>query len=444
MKLPNPLKVDRSTTEDFGYVYYFRIVAAAALLSVIGNITAYALDELPLGVIWVIHALPPLIAVLMLHTFATIRASFMGAVRRDPTTRPAAPWAHLPRGERVAAWFRSWNFVELALAVTLALLVGAVLVITLAVSFVSLAVVGEMAGWHGRVAWALPLMLDLPAFAATIGFLKAGHRMSQEASSIELDLDAPTSSPVAVDAPVMAAVRVSAGPSMTAGHDRADSTGGHPVIGVSRAVLGTVIPSVTDTADDAAVDALDTADATLAAGVQDTVKPLSRPADQRVVSLSVSVQDSADTADADVQDTADDTFDDGVQDGADIFADTAVDTGDTAADTLADTAPAGVQDTESEVFDDGVRDRADTSEDMLDMASVTARVIAEVGTTADTAVVERVLELALDGMSARRISDALAPEGPSRTPIAAWVRAAKEQPVYSAALAGRRQLVAVD
>ena len=56
----------------------------------------------------------------------------------------------------MAAWLRSWNLVELALAVTLALLVGAVLVITLAVSFVSLAVVGEMAGWHGRVAWALP------------------------------------------------------------------------------------------------------------------------------------------------------------------------------------------------------------------------------------------------------------------------------------------------
>ncbi len=207
MKLPNPLKVDRSTTEDFGYVYYFRIVAAAALLSVIGNITAYALDELPLGVIWAIHALPPLIAVLMLHTFATIRASFMGAVRRDPTTRPAAPWAHLPFGQRVAAWLRSWNLVELALAVTLAVLVGAVLVITLAVSFVSLAVVGEMAGWHGRVAWALPLMLDLPAFAATIGFLKAGHRMSQEASAVELlddhrrhadelGPDTPTSSPV--------------------------------------------------------------------------------------------------------------------------------------------------------------------------------------------------------------------------------------------------------
>lgn len=324
------------------------------------------------------------------------------------------------------------------------------------VSFVlSFAALRDMAVLYGEMstslAWLVPLIIDAVILAATLAVVVAEAEMRLDREEMARAAELAEASVTTDSGVTVAAVRVSAGPSMTAGHDRADSTGGHPVIGVSRAVLGTVIPSVTDTADDAAVDALDTADDTLAAGVQDTVKPLSRPADQRVVSLSVSVQDSADTADADVQDTADDTFDDGVQDGADIFADTAVDTGDTAADTgdtaadtLADTAPAGVQDTESEVFDDGVRDRADTSEDMLDMASVTARVIAEVGTTADTAVVERVLELALDGMSARRISDALAPEGPSRTPIAAWVRAAKEQPVYSAALAGRRQLVAVD
>ncbi|WOC14309.1 helix-turn-helix domain-containing protein [Gordonia sp. MP11Mi] len=181
-KMPHPFKLDPGA-EDYGYVYYFRVIAAAAGLSVIGNIAAYAVSDLPYGAVWAIHGLPPLIAVLMIHMFSTIRASFMGSIRRDPTTRPASPWTGLPWREKV----RSWSFGDLALASALALLVTAVVAITLAVSFVSLAKVGAMAGWDGRASWALPLMLDLPAFAATIGFIKAGHRIAEDESGDALD-----------------------------------------------------------------------------------------------------------------------------------------------------------------------------------------------------------------------------------------------------------------
>ncbi|GAC78771.1 Protein of unknown function [Gordonia malaquae] len=320
------------------------------------------------------------------------------------------------------------------------------------VSFVlSFAALRDMAVLYGEMstslAWLVPLIIDAVILAATLAVVVAEAEMRLDREEMARAAELAEASVTTDSGVTVAAVRMSAGPSMTPGHDRADSTGGHPVVGVRR--------TVTDTADDTVVDTLDTAADTPAAVVQDTVIPLSRPADQRVDSPSVSVQGSADTADTGVLDTADDIFDDDVQDEADTFDsavqdivsggvkaanDTAVDTG----ETVADTATAGVQDTADDTFDGGARDDADTSADTLDLASVTARVIAEVGTTADTAVVERVLELALDGMSARRISDALAPEGPSRTPIAAWVRAAKEQPVYSAALAGRRQLVAVD
>ncbi|OBA67776.1 DUF2637 domain-containing protein [Gordonia sp. 852002-10350_SCH5691597] len=184
-KLPNPFRLAPGR-EDYGYTYYFWVVFGAALLSVVGNVTAYAVDELPYWVVWIIHGLPPVIAVLMLHMFSSIRASFMGAIRRDPSIRPASPYSGLTRRERL----RSWSVADLALAFVLALLVGAVVAIALAVSFVSLAAVGEMAGWEGRIAWALPLMLDLPAFAATIGFIKSGHRIAADevvASAVTID-----------------------------------------------------------------------------------------------------------------------------------------------------------------------------------------------------------------------------------------------------------------
>lgn len=168
---------------DYGRRYYLGVIAGAAALSVAGNVLAHAVDELDPAVVLFIHAIPPLIAVQMIHMVATIRTSFMGSIRRDPLTRPTArAWPPLPGVfQRVKRWFRSWSYGDLILATVLVTLTSVTLVVTLGVSAVSLATVGEMAGWEGRVSWALPLMLDLPALIATLGFIKARHRMGEDA-----------------------------------------------------------------------------------------------------------------------------------------------------------------------------------------------------------------------------------------------------------------------
>lgn len=112
------------------------------------------------------------------------------------------------------------------------------------------------------------------------------------------------------------------------------------------------------------------------------------------------------------------------------------------------TTDGGVRDTEmsvtadtSPVMDTGVKAAVmDTGDGTgLDLSAVTVAVIAEVGTSAEPAIVERALRLGLDGLSARRISEAMAPDGPSRTPVAAWLKAAKQRSDYATAIrVGRR------
>ncbi|MGP3707047.1 hypothetical protein [Gordonia paraffinivorans] len=175
--------------EDYGRRYYLGVIGGAAVLSVAGNVIAFGVEELPFKVALFIHAIPPVIAVLMIHMVATIRTSFMGSIRRDPLTRPTIrAWPPLPGVfQRVKRWFRSWSYGDLILATVLVTLTSVTLVVTLGVSAKSLATVGEMAGWKGLVSWSLPLMLDLPALIATLGFIKARHRMGEDARAAEAE-----------------------------------------------------------------------------------------------------------------------------------------------------------------------------------------------------------------------------------------------------------------
>ncbi|MDV6312099.1 hypothetical protein R3Q15_09410 [Gordonia amicalis] len=187
--------------EDYGRRYYLGVIAGAAALSVVGNMLAFAVDELDPAVVLFIHAIPPLIAVLMIHMVATIRGSFMGSIRRDPTTRQTTrAWPPLEGyGARFRRWLRSWSYGDVVLATVLITLTTVALVVTLGVSAVSLAAVGEMAGWEGRVSWALPLMLDLPALIATVGFIKAGHRRSEDARAAAVEDEAHEADQAAVE-----------------------------------------------------------------------------------------------------------------------------------------------------------------------------------------------------------------------------------------------------
>ena len=386
-KMPNPFKLDPSV-DDYGYAYYFKILAAAALLSVAGNVAAYAVDALPQEVVWAIHGLPPLIAVLMIHTFSTIRASFMGSIRRDPADRPASPWA----GLRGRARLRSWSFADLALALVLVGLVGAVVAITLAVSFVSLAKVGEMAGWEDRAAWALPLMIDLPAFAATIGFIKADNRITEQERAT-----APQSADEA------------------GRHQVADGTAAHPLV---------VADTVADRHPTAVADLV----ADWPVGPVAVEPPVAGPVGG---GISTAVADMvADPPVADASPQVEPVADDPPLVVADRVADWSI-TPDPVADEPVAVDPPVVVDESADlppVADSSLDELADSVADEPpaagDLADLAERVHAATGTTKPVEAVVRVLELSQEpDVSQRSISTEV---GVDRTLVSKWIKAADE------------------
>ncbi|WP_168700590.1 DUF2637 domain-containing protein [Gordonia paraffinivorans] len=134
------------------------------------------------------------------------------------------------------------------------------------------------------------------------------------------------------------------------------------------------------------------------------------------------------------EDTSEDTADTAVPDTEDSSLIAGTDTVDSAPEDTdaagADTSEADTEDT----ADSSAASVTDISEGAgLDVSAVAAWVVDEAGTTADPAVVERALRLSLQGLSVRKIVEALGPDGPSRTPVAGWIKAAKTRPDYAAA-----------
>ena len=398
--------------ETYGRGLYLGVLVFVSLLSVAGNaVYAYAAPEvsttsLSPGWAAAAHMIPPVTLLLVTEVLAMASAKFAG------------------RG-------RAW-----ALAGVIVIAAAA-----FALSFDALYEVAQMAKVRASLAWLVPVMLDVAIIVCTTLVLMASRQIQRDRAALLVARDAEDDTvTAALDSAVQAV------------HDTGDSG----VTDTADDSPSAVIPPVMDTAADTVTPVSWTPRVTPGQCVDDTragqshgpvtvdvravQDTLSQPADLGVDSVTAAV-DTAVT-------TVHDTRDTGVQDTAADSPSTVIATvTDTPRDTVTapvDTADDSVQDTADDTADDGVQDTptaavtdtADTALTAVGEASalrdVAAEVVAEVGTSTDVEVVERVLELALDGLSARRIADTLGPDGPSRTPVAAWVRAAKELPGYRA------------
>lgn len=169
MKMVNPLSLD-ADVESYGYRYYFGVLVAFVALSVGGNVLHGVTTTVPPWVVATSHGVPPLIFALMVHLGTTLASSFAGAMRR-PGPRPQHGERHL-------------NWSSLAVVASLVAAVATVAAIALWVSFQGLMGLAATMGW-ASYAWTLPVLLDVPAGVATLGVLLATHAMRSDERAVD-------------------------------------------------------------------------------------------------------------------------------------------------------------------------------------------------------------------------------------------------------------------
>ncbi len=401
---------------DHGRIFMWVLVWLFTMSSVVVN-GAHALDAMGDG------------ATAWMRAFAVAVAGFF-------------PFAGLVMTEAVLIMIRSWRTGRWWVTAMQGLLVtasGVMLIVAFWRSFNALTEMAVRLAMPASDAWMLPVLTDTGIVVGTLGVVLAEVKM-------KLD-ELPSSWPdeVAVGAPVGVAATSGdevGGEAAAAGRPAGghlDTAGPVPVTSVrGQAVNDGFSP------DTVGVRPVDTV-------VGTDPETASRPSVQVSTGVLDTDPDTAPVPSVQAVDLGVDTLTDLAMSSMTTPADTGV-TADTG---VPDTTDGGVRDTEmsvtadtSPVMDTGVKAAVmDTGDGTgLDLSAVTVAVIAEVGTSAEPAIVERALRLGLDGLSARRISEAMAPDGPSRTPVAAWLKAAKQRSDYATAIglgADRPALTAV-
>lgn len=176
-----------------GYRYYGAVILGAGAISILGNGVAYLLDELPRWAALAIHCSPPAIAILMIHLVYEIHDNHGGAVTRSDREvwalldQPEPAWRSISRWHWIRRARLRWQVGRLAMVSVLQLAAVGVVGLALVYSYGGLQTLAAMAEWSGWRTMAFPVLIDAPAFIATIGVIQVmrQRRLEREARVAE-------------------------------------------------------------------------------------------------------------------------------------------------------------------------------------------------------------------------------------------------------------------